>query len=133
MVRTEGEKLQALLSGLEGPRCRGRYANGVQRTDVQELIVELDPAAPAENDVDLLGIGMSMCEGAALPGEQAKERDTGALGPQRVARHTRLPAIAKAVPRDRVVDRGQADIREGFRHETPSFGGRPHHCSGDRG
>lgn len=61
MVRTEGEKLQAILSGLEGTRRRGRYANGVQRTDVKELVGELDPAAPAENDIDLLGIGMSMC------------------------------------------------------------------------
>src|SRR5436190_5885613 len=116
MMRTEGEKLQALLSGLEGPRCRGRYANRVQRTDVNELVVELDPAAPAENDIDLLGVDMSMCEWAALPGEQAKERDTSAPSPQCVARDPRFPAVAKAVPRGRVVNGGQVDLREGFRH-----------------
>src|SRR4051794_21259249 len=70
MVRTEGEELQALWSGLEGPRRRGGYANGVQRSDIEELAVELDPAASAEDDIDLLGIGMSMREGAALPGKQ---------------------------------------------------------------
>jgi hypothetical protein len=49
VVRTEGEKLQAILSGLERPRRRGRYAYGVQRTDVEELVVELDPAAIASH------------------------------------------------------------------------------------
>jgi len=46
VVRTEGEKLQAILSGLEGPRRCGRYAYGVQRTEVDELVVELDPPLP---------------------------------------------------------------------------------------
>src|SRR4051794_34706708 len=104
MGSAEGEELQGASSGLEGPRRRGRDADGVQPTDVEELAVELDPAAPAEHDVDLLGIGMPMRERAALPGAQAKERDTGALGPERVARDPRFPAVAEAVGRGRVLD-----------------------------
>src|SRR5439155_5654101 len=76
VVSTEGEKLQAVRSGLERPRRRGRYADGVQRTDVEELAVELDPAAPAERDIDLLGVRMAMREWAALAGAQAEERCT---------------------------------------------------------
>jgi hypothetical protein len=116
VVRTEGEKLQALLSGLERPCRRGRYAYGVQRTNVEELVVELDSAAPTEYDIDLLGVGMAMCEWAALAGEQAKERDTGALSSQGVPRNPRFPTVAEPVSRSRVVNRGQADFREGFRH-----------------
>jgi hypothetical protein len=56
VVRTEGEELQAVLPGLERPRRRWRYTYGVQRADVEQLAVELDPAAAAENDVDLLGV-----------------------------------------------------------------------------
>jgi hypothetical protein len=121
VVRTEGEKLQAILSGLERPRRRGRYAYGVQRTDVDELIVELDSAASAEDDTDLLGVGMAMCEWAALAGEQAKERDTDALSSQGVARNPRFPTVAKPVSRGRVVNRGQADFREGFRHKDSIY------------
>jgi hypothetical protein len=123
MVRTEGEELQAILSGLERPRRRGRYAYGVKRTYVDELVVELDSAAPAENDIDLLGICVAMCEWAALAWEQAKERDTGALSSQRLARTPRFPTVAKPVSRGRVINRGQADFREGSRHKTPLWVG----------
>ena len=123
MVGTEGEKLQAIRTGLERPRRRGRNADGVQRNDVEDLVVELDSSAPAENDVDLLGVGMAMCEWAALAREHAKERDTGALSSQGFARNPCFPMVAPTPSRGDVVDRGQADFREGFRHKTPSLGG----------
>src|SRR4051794_34070732 len=97
MVRAEGDELQALRSGLEGARRRRRDADGVQRGDVEDLVVELDPTGPAEDDIDLLGVGVSMRERAALAGQQAKVRDTGALGLQRLTRDPRLPAVAEAV------------------------------------
>jgi hypothetical protein len=65
-------------------------------------------------------------------GEQAKERDTGALSSQRVARNPRLPMVAEPVSRGRVVDRGQADFREGFRQKSSCLGGLSHHCIGLR-
>ena len=99
MVRAEREKLQALWPRLEGARGRGGHADGVLRTDVEELVVELDPAAPAQNDIDLLGFGMAVRERAALLRKQAKVRDTGALGPERRSRDARFPAVAEAVPR----------------------------------
>jgi len=73
---------------------------------------------------------MAMCEWAALAGEQAKERDTGALSSQRVARNPGFPTVAKPVSRGRVVNRGQADFREGFGHTGPALGGLWHHCIG---
>jgi adenylate kinase len=132
VVTAEGEELEAVLSGLERTCRRGRHPDAVQRTDVEELAVEPDPAAPAENDIDLLGVGMAMGERASLAWTQAKERDTGALGSQRFARNARFPTVAEPVSRGRVVDRGQADLREGFRHKTPSLGGHSHHCIGLR-
>jgi hypothetical protein len=45
VVSTGGEELQAIPSGLERPRRGGRYAYGVERTDVEELAVEPDPAS----------------------------------------------------------------------------------------
>jgi hypothetical protein len=77
MVRTEGENLQALWPGLEGTSGRGRYANGVLRADVEDLVVELD----------------------SRPLPQAKVRDTGALSPERLARDACFPAVAETVPR----------------------------------
>ena len=74
---------------------------------------------------------MAMCEWAALAGEQAKERDAGALGGQGVTRHPRLPTVAKPVSRGRVVNRGQADFREGVRHES-SLGAPAHRWIGLR-
>ena len=120
-MRTEREKLQAILSGLERSCRRGRYAYGVQWTNLEELAIELRSAAPTQHYIDLLGIGMAMCEGAALAGEQAEERDTGALSGQGVPRNPRFPTVAEPVARSRVVNRGQADFGEGFRHETPSL------------
>jgi hypothetical protein len=122
VVRTEGEELQALLSGLKRPWRRGRYTYGVQRTNIKELVAELDSAAAAENDGDLLGVGMAMREGAALAGKQAEQRDTGVLGSQGAARHPGLSTIAESVSRCCVVGRDQVDSREGFRHRTPSLG-----------
>src|SRR4051812_30780760 len=116
MVSTEGEKLQTVRPGLERSRRRRRYTDRVQRTDVEDLVVELDPALAAEHDIDLFGVGVAMGERAALAGKQAKERDAGALGGQCVAGDSRFPAVSKPVCRRRVVDRGQADFREGAGH-----------------
>jgi hypothetical protein len=121
VVGTEGQELQAVRSRLERPRRRGRHADAVQRADVQQLVVELDPTVPAEHDIDLFGLGMAMGERAALAGPQAKEGDAGALSREGLAGHPRFPAVAEAVRRGRIVDRVQVELREGFRHETPSI------------
>src|SRR3954470_24383302 len=116
MVSTEAEQLQAVRPCLERA-CRGRRdAKAIERSDVEKLAVELRAPAPAHDDVDLLGVGMTVGERAALAGLQAKVRDACALSAERLARDPRLPAVAEPVRRSGVFDVGQVDLGEGLRH-----------------
>ena len=129
MVSTEGKKLQALWPSLEGARRRRRYANGVLRTDVEELVVELDPAAPAQNDIDLLRFGMAMCERAALAWEQAKVSDT-VRSDRSDARATRASQRSpKPFAGAASSTSAKLTIVNASGNETPSRG-PPHHRSG---
>jgi hypothetical protein len=132
MVGTEGEKLQALGSGLEGARRRWRYANRDQRTDVEELVVELDSAASSENDVDLLGLGMSMCEGAALPRSRRKSVTPVRSAPS-ASRATRASQRSpKPFPGAASSTAAKLTIVNASGNETPPVS-RPHHCIGSAG
>src|SRR3954469_16370062 len=115
-VGAKREQPGAIRSGLECPRGRRRHPYRVERNHVEELPVELHPPAPAQDDVDLLGVDMPVRERAALAGAQAKVRDAGALGGQRLARDPRFPAVAEPVRRGRIVDRDEIHPREGLRH-----------------
>jgi hypothetical protein len=58
----DGEELQAFRTGFERSNGFRSDADRVERSDVEELIVELDLSASAENHVDLFGPCVSMCK-----------------------------------------------------------------------
>src|SRR4051812_708101 len=62
MMRAEGDELQTLGSGLEGSRDLRSDADRVQGAKVEDLVVELDPPGAAQDDVDLLGLGVAVGE-----------------------------------------------------------------------
>src|SRR4051812_12020515 len=114
MVRAEGDELQPIRAGLERSGRRGRHADAVQRAHVEDLVLELYPAASLEDDVDLLGLPVAMGERAALGGVQAEERHAGTLGGQGLAGHPRFPAVVEAVGGSGVVHGAEVDSGEGF-------------------
>lgn len=61
-MRPEGDELETVRSGLERARDLGLDADRVERTNVADPIVELDLAGAAQDDVDLLGLGVAVGE-----------------------------------------------------------------------
>src|SRR4051794_27218240 len=59
---------------------------------------------------------MAMHERRTLAGTEAEVARPGLLGAERLTRNVRLPAIAEAVRRGRVLDVGEVDPREPGRH-----------------
>lgn len=56
MTSADREHLEPAGAGLEGAGNAGGDPDRVERLDLEHLVVELDPAAAAENDEDLLGL-----------------------------------------------------------------------------
>src|SRR5438445_217412 len=52
--RADREQLEPVGPGLEGARRVLRHAHRIPLAEVDDLVLELDPAAARENDVDLL-------------------------------------------------------------------------------
>ena len=55
MVGPKRQEVQAITAGFEGADDFGPHSNRVQRPDVDDLVVELQTSAPAQDHVDLLG------------------------------------------------------------------------------
>ena len=68
MTRPKDEQPQALVAGLEGPRDRRGNAYRIERRDLDDLVVELQPSGPFEHDVDLLRVLVAVGEGLTLAG-----------------------------------------------------------------
>src|SRR3954464_7386497 len=96
VARPEGEELQPVVAGLEGARDSGRDADRVQRRDVAHVVVELDPAAAAHDDIDLLGVLMAMGEALALARLDPMKREADRLAAQVPAREARLLRLREA-------------------------------------
>ena len=62
-MRPEGDELEAIRPGLEGARNLRREPDRVKDNDLDDLVVELDPPAAAEDHVDLFGVRVAMSEG----------------------------------------------------------------------
>src|SRR5687768_11221719 len=68
VARAEREQLEALRPRFGHPRHPRREADRVHLAELDDLVVELDPAAAREHDVDLLGLVVSVGERLALAG-----------------------------------------------------------------
>ena len=76
----EGQHFEALRPGLEGFDDRRSDAQGVQRLDVDNLVVEPDPSRAREHDVDLLGPLVTVAERHTRVRSDPLQRDAGVLG-----------------------------------------------------
>src|SRR3954451_19814450 len=75
----EGEDLQAVVASLECAGHRGGDADRIELPDLLYLVVELHPARPRDDHVDLLGLVVPVGERMALPGLHLLERDPDLL------------------------------------------------------
>src|SRR4051794_34959899 len=110
-MRAEGDELQTIGSGLERSRDLRSDADRVQAAHIEDLVVELDPPSAAQDDVDLLRLGMAVRERRALARPQTKMRDAGPLGLEGRSRDARLPTVIKPGARCRVLDVVEVDVR----------------------
>src|SRR3954454_17134583 len=90
VARPEGEELQPVVAGLEGPGDGRRDADRVQRRDVAHVVVELDPAGAAQDDIDLLGVLVAVREALALAGLDPVKGEADRLAAEVAAREARL-------------------------------------------
>src|SRR4051794_37319325 len=85
VVRADDEEAQPIRPGLE-PACGRRGdAEGVERVQLDQLVVDADPARPLEDDDDLLRSAVAVAERLAHARAQALEADAGARRAERTA------------------------------------------------
>src|SRR4051794_37376118 len=88
--RTEDEDLEALRPAhVASPRA-GRDAHHVPLLDLDDLVVELHPPAPAHDDVQLLLRLVRVAVREAIAGRDALVAEAGPLEPERLARVAEL-------------------------------------------
>ena len=106
-----------------GPASKARATSGATRTasrvDVEQVFVELDPPASAENHVELLGARMAMHEGRPLARVKTEMRQARLLRVQISTRDPRFPPVAEAVGRRRIADIRQIDSTVWASHLAP--------------
>src|SRR2546427_4708368 len=68
---SEGQQLEALGAGLEGPRHARRNAKGVEHAQLDDLLLQLGAPGAGEHHVDLLGALVPVPERLALAGLDA--------------------------------------------------------------
>ncbi len=59
-IGADGDQLEAVVSGFEGPHRCGVDANNIPAAEVADLVVESDLAGAADDDVGLLLFAVAM-------------------------------------------------------------------------
>jgi hypothetical protein len=113
VVRSEDDELEALRPGLEGPRDGRRDAQRVERSQVEDLVVELHAARAREHDADLLRLVVPVPERLALAGLDPVVREPRRLRVEGAGGEARLLRLAEAELDGRVLDVGQVLDRVG--------------------
>src|SRR5580692_2175041 len=88
--RTEHEDLEALWPALVASPRTGRDAHHVPLLDLDDLVVELHPPAPANDHVHLLLLLVRVTVREAIVGREALIAETGLLELEHLARHAEL-------------------------------------------
>src|SRR5205823_9545762 len=114
--RTEGQDLHALRSGLERAHDARRDPERVQRSELEDLVVELDPSRSIDDDVDLLGVLVPVPERLTLAGLEPLVADPGVLGVEVGPREACLLHVADAESRGDVLDLHEVLERVGSGH-----------------
>src|SRR5258708_9727717 len=93
--RTEDEDLEALRPALVASPRAGRNAHHVPLLDLDDLVVELHPPAPAHDHVQLLLLLMRVAVREPLVGRHALVAEAGLLELERLAAAAQL-AVRRA-------------------------------------
>jgi hypothetical protein len=93
----------ALRSPLGAAPDSAAETDDVSLPQVEDLVVDLDPSAPAEDDVDLLLVAMPVAELHAEAGHRGLARDGDDLALERSPAEARLEPRREPEPRRRVL------------------------------
>src|SRR5581483_5500632 len=88
--RTDDEDLEALSPGLVASPRPGRNANGVPFLELDDIVVDLHPPAPAHDHVDLFLRLVRVSVREAVAGRDALIAQRGFLEPERLGRRAEL-------------------------------------------
>src|SRR5919112_2578204 len=88
--RADDDDLEALRPGLVAAPGTGRDAHRVPLLELDDLVVELHPPAPAHDDVDLLLRLVRVAVRKAIAGRDALMAQTGLLETERLGRQAEL-------------------------------------------
>src|SRR5262249_15095311 len=106
---------------LEGAGQRRGDPDRVELANRADLLAELHPAAAAEDQVDLLGLAVAVDERRALAGVEAEVGHAGLVGIEGGPGDPRLPALAEAIGRRRVLDLVEVDVGVLARHRNQFY------------
>src|SRR3954454_15534232 len=118
-ARPEGKHLEPLVSSFEAASHPRGDSDRVEPLDLDDLIVEFEQPAAADDDVDLLRLLVDVAEGLPFPRLEAVEGETGVLGLEVFLGEPCLHVVAEAEPRCRVFDLVQLLVSEGVAHDAP--------------
>src|SRR4029079_11444083 len=111
----EDEDLEALRPGLVASPCTGRDAHRVPFLELDDLVPQLHPPAPADDHVHLLLFPVRVAVRKAIAGRDTLVAEAGLLEPERLGRHPELQ-IRRAVEVGPDVLQVLLEVPEGERH-----------------
>src|SRR5213593_3726646 len=102
--RADDEHLEALRSGLVASPRTGRDAHRVPLLELDDLVVELHPPAPARDHVHLLLLLVRVTVRKAISGRDALVAQAGLLELERLGRQAELQLRRAVEPRPHVLE-----------------------------
>src|SRR5213078_1620490 len=113
--RADDEDLEALRPGLVASPCTGRDAHRVPFRELDDLVVDLHPPAPAQDHVHLLLLLVRVAVRKAIAGRDALIAQAGFLKLERLGRRAELQ-VRRAVELRADVLQIRLDVPERERH-----------------
>src|SRR5437660_6796996 len=121
--RAGDEDLEALRPGLVASPRTGRDAHRVPLLEFDDLVVDLHPPAPAQDQVDLLLLLVRVAVRKAIAGRDALVAQGGLLELERLGRRAELQVRRTVEPGAEVLQI-VLDVPERERHGRQSYGRR---------
>src|SRR5438477_7867512 len=101
--RADDDDLEAARPGLVASPRTGRDAHRVPLLELNDLVVELHPPAPAQDHVHLLLLPVRVAVRKAIAGRDALVAQTGSLELERLGRQAELKVRRAVEPRSEVL------------------------------
>src|SRR4051794_15251809 len=101
--RADDDDLESPRPGLVASPRTGRDAHRVPLLELDDLVVELHPPAPAQDHVHLLLLPVRVAVRKAIAGRDALVAQAGLLEPERLGRHAELKLRCAVEPGSEVL------------------------------